>query len=90
MRGPARKSVRVSVPVAIFPKATVKHVLTLLALLSTLLAGACSSGGGGVSLDSLNPPPVYEGRGCYDHKGRLERMIPTQAECNVQDWTWKP
>ena len=67
-----------------------KNVLPLLALLSTLLAGACSSSGGGIVLDNFNPPPAYEGRGCYDHKGRLERTIPTQAECNVQDWTWKP
>jgi hypothetical protein len=56
-------------------------------LLPALMACGCSglkSGG-----ESFNQPPVYEGPGCYDHKGRIERTIIIKAECDRQGWVWK-
>lgn len=66
-----------------------KHGASVLALLSALVAGACSSGGGG-GLANFNTPAVYEGPGCYDHKNRIERSITTKAECDAVTWVWKP
>ena len=56
-------------------------------LLPALAAGACSSlqSGG----ENFNKPPVFEGTGCYDHKGRIERTIGMKAECDKQGVVWK-
>ncbi len=61
--------------------------LVLPLLLWTLMTGACSSlkSGG----ETFNAPPVHEGPGCYDHKGRIERTITLKAECDRQGWVWK-
>jgi hypothetical protein len=66
-------------------------------LMSALLAGACAGGQrtpapteSKVS-DSpyAKPQPADTGRGCYDHRGRIERTITTAAECAVIDWVWR-
>lgn len=57
-------------------------------LLLALVSSACSalqSGGA-----NFNAPPVDEGPGCYDHKGRIERTILLKVECDRQGWVWKP
>lgn len=61
--------------------------LAAAALLAALLAGGCSSLKGGA--ENFNKPPVFEGTGCYDHKGRIDRTITLKVECDVQGWTWK-
>jgi hypothetical protein len=62
-----------------------RTIATLCALLGALSIGACSSG-----VDGVNSGPPDTGPGCYDHKGRIERTIPTRAECDTQGWIWKP
>jgi hypothetical protein len=62
-----------------------RTITALLALLVGLAVCACSSG-----YDGLNSGPPDTGPGCYDHKGRIERTIATRAECEHQDWIWKP
>lgn len=64
-----------------------KIVPLVACLLPALLAAACSgvSSGG----ETFNKPPVYEGPGCYDHKGRLERTITQPVECQRQSFVWK-
>jgi hypothetical protein len=65
-----------------------QRIVFLIASLSgTLLAGACS--GISSSGETFNKPPVYEGPGCYDHKGRFEPTIRIKRECDEQNWTWK-
>ncbi len=67
-----------------------KHVALLVALLSVLGTGACSSKGGS-PLDAINaPPPPDTGPGCYDHKNRIERTVKTRSECEALTWVWKP
>lgn len=73
-----------------------KPIATILVLLTTLLAGACSGGGsgsgsvgGGGILDGINSAPPDTGPGCYDHKNRKERTILTEAECKTQGWVWR-
>ncbi len=66
-----------------------KHIALLVALLSALVASACSSGSGG-GLANFNTPAAYEGPGCYDHKNRIERTVRTQSECEALTWVWKP
>jgi hypothetical protein len=56
-------------------------------LLPALLTGACSSFSSGG--ENFNKPAVYEGPGCYDHKGRMERTITQPVECQRQGWVWK-
>lgn len=67
------------------------RLTALLALFATLVVAAgsgCGTFKGG--FDNINPPPVHEGRGCYDPKGRIDRTITTQAECNTLAWVWRP
>ena len=68
-----------------------KHIALLVALLSVLVASACSSGSGGRGSTNFNTPRrPYEGPGCYDHKNRIERTVRTQSECEALTWVWKP
>ena len=48
------------------------------------LAGGCTSGS-----ENFNKAPTYEGPGCYDFKGRIERTITTSFECDRQGWVWR-
>lgn len=57
------------------------------ALVPALLTAACS--GLSSSGENFNKPPVYEGPGCYDNKGRLERTITQPVECQRQSFVWK-
>ena len=64
-----------------------RFAILLAWLLPALMAGGCSgvkSGG-----ETFNQAPVFEGPGCYDHKGRIERTIIIKAECDRQGWVWK-
>ena len=61
-------------------------VIVLAALVPALLAGACSGFKGG---ENLNKPPVYDGPGCYDHKGRREATVLSKGECDRLTWVWK-
>ncbi len=65
-----------------------KHLVAVVALLTVLVLGACSSGSS--AFDNFNTPAAYEGPGCYDHKNRIERTVRTKAECEILTWTWKP
>jgi len=69
-------------------KSFVEHRTLMLALMSALVASACTSGGG--FLESINSAPPDTGPGCYDHKNRIERTITTAAECATMSWVWKP
>ena len=61
---------------------------TLAGLLGVLwLAAGCSGIGG--SGEKFNQPAVYEGPGCYDLKGRIDRTITLKAECDKQAWIWR-
>jgi hypothetical protein len=65
-----------------------QRIFSVLASLScAMLAGACS--GLSSSGEKFNKPPVYEGPGCYDHKGRFEPTILIKRECDEQNWVWK-
>lgn len=64
-----------------------RFVIVAASLSSALLASACAGlkGGG----EDFNKPPVYEGPGCYDNKGRFEPTIHIKRECDEQNWVWK-
>ena len=65
-----------------------KRIVNVLAALGpVLLIGACGglkSGG-----ENFNKAPVYEGPGCYDHKGRFEPTVRLKRECDELTWVWK-
>jgi hypothetical protein len=65
-----------------------RTVAAMLALLCTMVVGACAEGR--APLDAINSAPPDTGPGCYDHKGRIEHTITMRVECEYQGWTWKP
>jgi len=66
----------------------VRMILTSsMLLLATLASPGCGTLKGG--LDAFNPPPVHEGAGCYDLKGRKDHTIILEVECKKQGWIWK-
>ncbi len=74
-----------------------RSVVTLPALLiSALLAGACTNMQRDPPVDPNAPNSPYTrpqqadfGPGCYDHRGRIERTITTEAECARVTWVWR-
>lgn len=56
-------------------------------LIGAALGAGCSGVSG--SGEKFNPPAVYEGPGCYDLKGRIERTISLKVECERQAMIWR-
>jgi hypothetical protein len=56
-------------------------------LCALALAAGCTSLQGGA--ENFNKPAVYEGPGCYDFKGRIDRTIGLKPECDKQGWVWR-